>query len=98
MKLALLGGGDEPVFRRPAQDGQTLLTRQIEMQNGDGQCEIDLPPELYGTIEINAYRSAPMGCPCASRAWRTFGKHCQLVLNATMDQPEYRPGARAKSR
>ena len=56
MKLAVLGRGVEPVFVDLLKDGQTLLTQQIEMQDGRGQCEIDLPPELFGTIEINAYR------------------------------------------
>ena len=42
-------------------DGQTVLTTSVDMQAGRGQTEVDLPPDLFGTIELCAYRFGVAG-------------------------------------
>ena len=91
MKLAMLGGGVEPVFVDLLKDGQTLITKQIDMQIAADSARSTSRRNCSAPSRSMPTGSAHMGCRCASRAWRTFGKP-PTRLNATMDQPEYRPG------
>jgi len=65
MHLVALGGGVEPVFIDFIKDGQTVLTHTLPMANGRGEYDLDLPPELFGTIELNAYRFPPPTQPAS---------------------------------
>lgn len=96
MQLAVLGHGVEPVFVDLLKDGQTLLTRQIEMQDGRGQYEIDLPAELFGTVEVIAYRFGDQGLAVRKSRAVYVRQARQLAIQAALDQDEYRPGAKAK--
>jgi hypothetical protein len=95
MQLSALGGGVEPVFVDLLKDGQTMLSSQIEMQNGRGSLQIDLPPELFGTIELVAYRFGAAGLPVRKTRTVLVQQARQIEIRATMDQDEYRPGVRA---
>lgn len=98
MKLVALGGGGEPVFIDLVKDGQTVLTETVDMQNGRGEHQIDLPPELFGTLELCAYRISPLGQ--ATRLTRIVYVRPprQLDIQATLDAAKYRPGGKAKLR
>ena len=37
-------------------DGQTVLTRDIDIQNGQGELALTATPELAGAIDVNAYQ------------------------------------------
>ena len=66
MKLTALGGGSEPVFVDFIKDGQTvtLLTETIDMSKAArATITLDLPPELFGTLELCAYRFNDEGLP-----------------------------------
>jgi len=95
VQLSAWGGGVEPVFVDLLKDGQTMLTAQIEMQNGQGQLAIDLPPDLFGTLEIIAYRFGGQGLPVRKSRTILVQQPRQLAIHATLDQEEYRPGTRA---
>lgn len=98
MRLMALGGGDEPVFVDLIKDGQTILSQTIEMATGRGELQIDLPPELAGTVELCTYRLSKTGLP--SRKTRAIYVHqaAELSVRAELDRPEYRPGERATLR
>jgi alpha-2-macroglobulin-like protein len=95
LQLTALGGGVQPVWVDLLKDGQTMLSSQIEMRDGQGRLELDLPPELFGTLELVAYRFGAAGLPVRKTRTLLVQQARQIEIRATMDQDEYRPGARA---
>ncbi len=93
--LTALGGGVQPVWVDLLKDGQTMVSSQIEMRDGRGSLELDLPPELFGTLELVAYRFGAAGLPVRKTRTLLVQQARQIEIRATMDQDEYRPGARA---
>ncbi|TVS14396.1 MAG: hypothetical protein EA424_19565, partial [Planctomycetaceae bacterium] len=93
--LTALGGGVQPVWIDLLKDGQTMLSSQIEMRDGRGSLELDLPPELFGTLELMAYRFGATGLPVRKTRTLLVQQARQIEIRATMDQDEYRPGVRA---
>jgi hypothetical protein len=91
-----LGGGVEPVFIDMIKDGQTMLTTSIEMRDGSGKHEFDLPPELFGTIKLCAYRFGGSGLAVRKTRMIYVNQAQQLSIQATFDADEYRPAARAR--
>ena len=62
--LALGGGGaasGSPLFLDVIKDGQTMLTDTVPMANGRGEYQIDLPPQISGTLQLCAYRLGSAG-------------------------------------
>ncbi len=98
IKLTALGGGVEPVFVDFIKDGQTLLSQTVEIFDGKGEHAFDLPPDLFGTIQLVAYRFTPSGLPVRKVRVLYIDPPNGLKVNATLDQPEYRPGREAKLR
>jgi len=96
LTLTALGGGVEPVFVDFIKDGQTLLTETVEMVNGRGEQQFDLPPDLFGTIEILAYRFGPTGLPVRRSRVIYVEQAGDLSVTAELDRGEYRPGEQAR--
>jgi hypothetical protein len=94
--LTALGGWMEPVFVDILKDGQTLLTQTIDMTGSRGDLAFDLPPDLFGTVQVCAYRFGGVGLPV--RKTRVFYVRPvgQVKIAATLDSKEYRPGGKAK--
>ncbi len=97
MTLIALGGG-EPVFVDLVKDGQTMLSTAIDLRDGRGQLELDLPPELFGTIELCAYRYGASGVPVTKTRVIYVRQAGGLKVETELDEPVYRPGGRAKLR
>jgi alpha-2-macroglobulin-like protein len=96
MHILALGGGNEPVFLDLIKDGQTVLTDVIPISRGQGQYDFDLPPELFGTIELSAYRYGAAGLP-ARKTQVVYVRPARTVnIKTGLDRKEYRPGERAK--
>jgi len=96
MKLVAAGGGVEPVFVDLIKDGQVMLTSTIEMQDGKGAAEIDLPASLSGAVEVAAYRFEKAGLAVRKTRMVFIRQASELKIAATFDQDEYRPGQQAK--
>jgi uncharacterized protein YfaS (alpha-2-macroglobulin family) len=96
--LTALGGGVEPVFVDFIKDGQTLLTQTIEVTSGHGEEEFDLPAELFGTVQLCAYRFGEDGLPVAKTRALYIRQAGDLDIKAALDQQEYRPGKQARLR
>lgn len=96
VKVLALGGGVEPVFLDLIKDGQTMLTEVVPMDGGRGQYELDLPPELFGTIELCAYRFDRSGMPVRKTRAIYVRQPGELKIKTSLDYKEYRPGDRAK--
>lgn len=95
LRLTALGGGSQPVFVDLLKDGQTVLTQTVDMKNGRGDLALDLPPDLFGTLELFAYRYAYSALPVRKSRVLYVRQARQLEINTLADRPEYRPGGRA---
>ncbi len=96
MHVVALGGGVEPVFIDLIRDGQTMLTDAIEMSGGRGEYQLDLPPELFGTIELVAYRYGAAGLPESKSRVIYVRQAGALKIETRLDRDEYRPGQHAR--
>ncbi len=96
MHVLALGGGNGPVFLDLIKDGQTMLTDLIPIKGGRGQYDVDLPPELFGTIELSAYRYGEVGLPVRKTQVIYVRPSRAVKIETTLDRKEYRPGERAK--
>ena len=96
MHLVALGGGSEPVFVDLIKDGQTMLADMISMSDGRGEYQVDLPPELFGTIQLCAYRYDTAGLPVRKTRVIFVRQAGELSIRTSLDRDEYRPGQRAK--
>jgi uncharacterized protein YfaS (alpha-2-macroglobulin family) len=96
INLTALGGGVEPVFVDFIKDGQTLLSQTVEISGGKGVHSFDLPPDVFGTIQLVAYRFTPAGLPVRKVRVLYIEPPDGLKIQATLDRAEYRPGREAK--
>src|SRR5262249_17369936 len=74
----------------------TVLTQAVDMANGSGTLQFDLPPELFGTIELSAYRMGSAALPVRKARVLYVRRGGRLNVQAKLDQAEYRPGGRAR--
>jgi A-macroglobulin TED domain/Alpha-2-macroglobulin family/MG2 domain/A-macroglobulin receptor binding domain/Macroglobulin domain MG3/Alpha-2-macroglobulin bait region domain len=95
LKLEILGGGKEPVFLDILRDGQTVLTRVLELENGRGQLQLDLPPEWFGGLQLCAYRIGVDGVPVRKSRALYVCRAAEVKVQARLDHKEYRPGGQA---
>lgn len=93
---ALGNASREPVFVDLIKDGQTVLTQVLTMTDGRGEWEFDLPPELFGTIELCAYRYGSDGIPLRKRRVLYVDRAQDLRIDVSQSAAEYRPGERAR--
>ncbi|MBI2919734.1 MAG: hypothetical protein HYY18_01465 [Planctomycetes bacterium] len=56
LRLTVLSARDGLVYVDFVKAGQTLLTKSVDVRAGAGTLDVDLPPELQGTLRIGAYR------------------------------------------
>ena len=96
MHLVVLAGGREPVFVDLIKDRQTVLSRVVELENGRGMLDIDLSPELAGTLQLCAYRIGATGFPVQKTRVVFVRSARALDVRMAADQPEYRPGGKAR--
>jgi uncharacterized protein YfaS (alpha-2-macroglobulin family) len=93
MTLTPLGAGNEPILVDLVKDGQTLLTRTLTP--GRSQA-IDLPPDVFGTIQLTAYRFVTGGVPVRRSQVIYVHPPQDVRLAVHLDKGEYRPGQRAR--
>jgi hypothetical protein len=103
--LSVLSAGSDPVFVDVNKDGQTLLTAAIPVAQGHGQLggkwaapqyALDLPPELAGTLQLDAYRLGAAGRMGEKRRIVYVRPASQVKIATTLDRPEYKPAGVAK--
>ena len=59
--LNCFGAERYPVMVDVIRDQQTLLTESIEVEDGKGELVLDLPADIEGALQINAYRIGEAG-------------------------------------
>ncbi|HEY4357579.1 MAG TPA: MG2 domain-containing protein [Acidobacteriaceae bacterium] len=77
-------------------DGQTVMTRDVDIVNGRAELAVTATPDMAGTLDVNVYRFG--------RDAQAIGDHRllfvqpaeELRIEATADAPAYKPGAEAR--
>jgi uncharacterized protein YfaS (alpha-2-macroglobulin family) len=96
ISLRAMGAGVEPVFVDFIKDGQTLLSETVEVIDGKGEYQFDLPADVFGAIQLVAYRFTPSGLPLRKVRVLYVEPAEGLKISAALDRGEYRPGRSAK--
>lgn len=97
MKIVALGGGSGTVYLDLIKEGQTVLTDTVDLHDGKGEYQLDLPAELFGTVELSAYRIGSDTALAVRKSRVLFIRPAgQVAIKTELDKSEYRPGASAK--
>jgi uncharacterized protein YfaS (alpha-2-macroglobulin family) len=96
MRLTADAAADQPLFVDLIKDGQTFVSETLAMSGGHGVRDIDLPPDLFGTVRLCAYR-LDAGTVALSKTRVVYIRPAgQLKIAPKLDREEYRPGRRAR--
>ena len=79
-------------------NGQTILTRDLEIENGEAALAVDATPEMAGTLDIHAYLFGANAQPVADHRLIFVQPADEWKIETTADAPVYRPGAEARIR
>ncbi|MGD0903271.1 MAG: MG2 domain-containing protein, partial [Terracidiphilus sp.] len=79
-------------------NGQTILTRDLELENGEAELAVDATPEMAGTLDIDAYLFGRDAQPVADHRLVFVQPAEELKIETTADAPAYLPGAEARIR
>src|SRR5271165_1830171 len=79
-------------------DGQTVLTRDLDIENGQAELSLTATPELAGTVDFNAYLFSRNVRPVADHRLVFVQPADELKIDAVADAPVYKPGGEARVR
>lgn len=79
-------------------DGQTVLTRDVDIENGEAELSLTATPELAGTVDFNAYFFSRNAQPVADHRLVFVQPADELKIDAVADAPVYKPGGDARIR
>ena len=77
-------------------DGQTVLTRDLDLANGQAELSLTATPDLAGTVEFNAYLFGRDALPVADHRLALVEPADELKIEATADAAVYKPGDDAR--
>ncbi|MBS3762394.1 MAG: hypothetical protein KGZ25_03715, partial [Planctomycetes bacterium] len=83
------------VFVDVVKNSRTMLSKALDIEKGRGSVALDLPPDLFGTLELHAYRILPDGNIVSDAKVVQVNRPDQLSIEAKMDKKTYRPGENA---
>jgi uncharacterized protein YfaS (alpha-2-macroglobulin family) len=76
-------------------DGQTILTRDVDLENGRAEMNLIAGPEMSGTLMINAYVIGQDGRQAEDQRLVFVEPADELHIEAVADARSYLPGAEA---
>lgn len=79
-------------------DGQTVLTRDIDIVNGQADLAIPATPDLAGTLDCDAYLFGRDARPIGDHRLLFVQPADELKIEATADRASYKPGDDARIR
>ncbi len=85
----------EQIFLDVVKDRRTVLTRGIDVQNGTGELALDIPADLFGTLELHAYRIQSDGNIVGDSRIIQVSRADDLKITARLDRETYRPAEKA---
>ena len=79
-------------------EGQTVLTRDLDIVNGQAELALTATPELAGTLDCNAYLFGRDARPVGDHRLVFVEPADELKIEATADAAAYKPGDDARIR
>jgi hypothetical protein len=79
-------------------DGQTVLTRDLEIENGRAELTLTATPDLAGTVDFNAYLFGRNAQPVGDHRLVFVQPADELKIDAVADAAVYQPGGEARIR
>ena len=77
-------------------EGQTVLTRDLDMENGQAELSLTATPDLAGTVDFNAYLIGRDARPVADHRLAFVQPADELKIEASADAAVYKPGDDAR--
>ncbi len=84
------------VYLDIVREGQTLLTRDVDIENGQAELTLTAPPEMTGTLDLGAYLFGGGAQPVADHRLIFVHPADELRIETVADAPLYKPGAEAR--
>ena len=79
-------------------NGQTILTEDLDLRNGQAEVTLSATPEMAGMLDIHAYLFGRDAQPVADHRLVFVQPAGELKLETTADSAVYRPGSEARIR
>jgi len=79
-------------------EGQTVLTRDLDIENGQAELSLTATPDLAGTVDFNAYLFGRNAQPVGDHRLVFVQPADELRIEAAADAPVYKPGGEARIR
>ena len=79
-------------------EGQTVLTRDLDIKDGRAQLTLTATPELAGTVDISAYSFGSDARPAGDHRLIFVQPADELKIDAAADGAVYKPGGDARIR
>src|SRR5207253_3243324 len=79
-------------------EGQTILTRDLDIENGQAELTLAATPEMAGTLDFNAYLFGRDARPVGDHRLVFVQPADELKIEAKADAPVYKPGEDARIR
>jgi hypothetical protein len=76
-------------------NGQTILTKSMDLKKGTAEMALDIPPEMVGTVGINAYIINQSSEIIRDSKIIYVNPADDLVINVSADKKVYKPGEEA---
>jgi A-macroglobulin TED domain/Alpha-2-macroglobulin family/Carboxypeptidase regulatory-like domain/MG2 domain/A-macroglobulin receptor binding domain/Alpha-2-macroglobulin bait region domain len=92
--LATRAGG--AVYVDVVKNGQTILTRDLDLHKGQAGLSLTVTPEMAGTLDLNAYLFGRDAQPVADHRLVFVQPADELKIETTTDAAVYKPGADAR--
>ncbi|MEW5958347.1 MAG: alpha-2-macroglobulin family protein [Chloroflexota bacterium] len=93
--VALTAVDSGSIYLDIVKEGQTLSTRSTPVQAGRADFAIDLSPDLYGTLELHAYKVLLDGTLVRDTRLVVVDQPRDLAVAVAADKEAYRPGESA---
>jgi uncharacterized protein YfaS (alpha-2-macroglobulin family) len=86
------------VYIDVVKDGQTILTRDVDLVGGRADLAIDANPEMAGTLDVHVYRFGKDSQAISDHRIVFVQPAGELRIEAAADAQEYKPGGEARVR
>lgn len=83
------------VFLDVVKGGRSFATTTIEVEASKGSYALDLPPDLAGTVQLQAYAILPSGEIARDTKLIQVHRAQQLLVEAKLDAETYKPAEKA---
>ena len=77
-------------------EGQTIETRDLELENGEAELSLTAGPEMAGTVDISAYLFGRDARPVGDHRLIFVQPADELKIETVADAPVYKPGGEAR--